>query len=766
MTCDRPGCTGTIEADGYCNVCGHKSNQRPVAVVTSAARIGAGGGVAGPGVAAPPAPPAGVAAPPAPPAGVAAPTGPPRSTATGTTAAAAASTTTGRGIGIGGTRSNGRPSSRGNLGAGLVEVPPVGYRDPASVLMLDPHVSESKRHCASCDAPVGRSRDGRPGRADGFCPQCGAAYSFTPKLAAGDLVAGQYEVAGCLAHGGLGWVYLARDRNVDNRWVVLKGLLDSGDESAMAAAIVERRFLAEVEHPNIVKIYNFVQHEGDGYIVMEYVGGKSLKELRRNELGTPTPMPVAQAIAYILEALPALAHLHARGLLYCDFKPDNVIQTEEQVKIIDLGGVRGINDESSDLYGTVGYQAPEVPESGPSVASDLYTVVRTLAVLVFDFRGFQDPHRYRDCLPPSAEVPAFACHPGLYRFLVKGADPQPSRRFQSAGEMADQLVGVLRQVVARDGGEPDPAPSRLFTAELAVDTERPTWRYLPIPAMDRDDPSAGVLTSLTAAPPAQLLAALEGATPSADVSFQRARAYLELGDWQKAADAIVSQIAVDGEDWRVWWWEGVLDLVDGDWNAASVVFEKVAAELPGELAPLLAKAIAEESAGNDKGAAELYDLVSATDPGYASAAFGLARTRRTTDDRDGAADALRRVPAKSSAYQAAQAALCSLLSEPGVSGPPVVEDLVAAAVALARITGDPRLRAALTRDILTAGLSVVENDPGAGSGIELTGVALDEQSIRLALERVCRTLAKLSSTDIERFALVDQANAYRRRTLL
>jgi serine/threonine-protein kinase PknG len=507
MRCVRPGCTGTIDADGYCDTCGHKSSG-PV----QEARVGATAGVS-----TEPAATGVTAADPSPPAST-------RSSLAGTAASGTVSVSVGRGAV--GTRSTGRPSSRGNLGAGLVEILPVEYRDPASVVMPDPHVAESKRYCARCDAPVGRSRDGRPGRSEGFCPQCGAPYSFTPKLSAGDLVAGQYEVAGCLAHGGLGWVYLAQDHNVDNRWVVLKGLLDTTDASAMAAAIVERRFLAEVEHPNIVRIYNFVQHRGDSYIVMEYVGGKSLKELRRDESGAPAPMPVAQGIAYILEALPALGYLHGRGLLYCDFKPDNVIQTEEQVKIIDLGGVRGLTDESSDLYGTVGYQAPEVAEDGPSIASDLYTVARTLAVLVFDFRGFQDGRRYRDSLPPPSEVAVFSRYPGLYRFLVKGAHPDPSRRFQSAGEMAEQLVGVLRQVVAQDGGEPDPAPSRLFTPELAVDTDRPSWRNLPIPAVDRDDPSAGVLASLAAAPPAHLLAALNGAAPSADVSFQRARAYL------------------------------------------------------------------------------------------------------------------------------------------------------------------------------------------------------------------------------------------------
>jgi serine/threonine-protein kinase PknG len=83
---------------------------------------------------------------------------------------------------------------------------------------------------------------------DGYCDTCGLAAP------------GQYEVLGCLAHGGLGWIYLAKDRNVSDRWVVLKGLLDTGDVDAMAAAVAERQFLAEVEHPNIVRIYNFVQH--------------------------------------------------------------------------------------------------------------------------------------------------------------------------------------------------------------------------------------------------------------------------------------------------------------------------------------------------------------------------------------------------------------------------------------------------------------------------------------------------------------------------
>ncbi|MEU5974343.1 tetratricopeptide repeat protein [Streptomyces sp. NPDC047315] len=377
--------------------------------------------------------------------------------------------------------STGKASGRGRLGAGLVSVPEVPRPDPHSAVMDVPEVPERKRFCSrsDCGAPVGRARGERPGRTEGFCTSCGHPYSFVPKLEAGDVVHGQYEVVGCLAHGGLGWVYLAVDRAVSDRWVVLKGLLDTGDQDAMEAAISERRFLAEIEHANIVRIYNFVEHLDqrtgslDGYIVMEYVGGKSLKELaneRRDAGGKRDPLPVEQACAYGIEALEALGHLHGRNLLYCDFKVDNAIQQQDQLKLIDLGAVRRMDDEESAIYGTIGYQAPEVAEQGPSVASDLYTVARTLAVLTFDFQGYTNV--FVDSLPDPENIEVFRTYESFYRLLVRATDPDPTRRFSSAQEMAEQLTGVLREVVALQTGRPRPALSTLFGPEVKVaDTE-------------------------------------------------------------------------------------------------------------------------------------------------------------------------------------------------------------------------------------------------------------------------------------------------------
>ena len=175
----------------------------------------------------------------------------------------------------------GRTSAYGPLE--VAGVPPIPYRDPEAAVLPVPEVAESRRYCSRCNQPVGRRSGTVPAQSEGICSNCRTRFSFTPKLRRGELVSGQYEVRGCLAHGGLGWIYLAHDNNVGH-WVVLKGLLDTGaDVSDLPTA--ERAALAQVNHPNIVKIHNFVRHpppggrgaETQSYIVMEYIGGRSLK---------------------------------------------------------------------------------------------------------------------------------------------------------------------------------------------------------------------------------------------------------------------------------------------------------------------------------------------------------------------------------------------------------------------------------------------------------------------------------------------------------
>ena len=696
-------------------------------------------------------------------------------------------------------------------------MPLVPALDPATAVLTDPRVPESRRFCGTCGRPVGQSRDGKPGRTEGFCPHDRTRYSFSPKLMPGELVADQYEVLGCLAHGGLGWIYLAKDHHLSDKWVVLKGLLNTGDADAMAAAEAEGRFLAQLDHPNIVRIFNFVQHasvsdgETAGYIVMEYVGGKSLKQIRLDARAQGEAVPLAHALAYALEILPAFGYLHERGRVYCDFKPDNIIQTEEQLKLIDMGGVRYINDDGA-IYGTVGYQAPEIETEGPSPSSDLYTVGRTLAVLTFDFAGFQGQNKYQ--LPDNE--PLLAQQESYARLLRRATHRHPARRFQSAGEMAEQLTGVLREVLSVADGQPRPAFSGLFSPELrAIGTDlspasaNPNGTAsgngtlavtppkapeviagLPVPLADGTDPAAGYLATLGGLEPDQqaqkLLGAVTGdagvppdVAESQETKLALVRALIGAGDLNaakvyldelsSASPAVADPSAASTGDWRVAWYTGLRELAGGRPDRARAAFSAVYDELPGELAPKLALAFAAEAAGDLAAPRHYFQLVWITDRSYVSAGFGTARACLAGGDRVGAIAAVAAVPETSSHHAAAQIAAVRLLvaGGAGLSG----ADLHQADQRLGRLPlddNDPR-RHQLAVEILRAALDWVstpapapKQGPAQPAGERILGCEPNERALRFGLERGYRALATLIPE--RRVELVDMANSVRPRT--
>jgi serine/threonine-protein kinase PknG len=757
ISCTQPGCTGTIE-DGYCNVCGAPSPlAAPAAAVSGTGSAQVGSAQVG-----------------------SARTG--GSQPVGSTRTASsfrlASAPLGSARATGGTRSTRRLGTTSNrlrgarLGAGITTVPPEPVIDPSSAIMVDPQVPEERRFCPNCTKPVGRSRAGRPGRAEGFCPNCRAPFSFAPKLQAGDVVAGQYEVAGCLAHGGLGWIYLARDKNVSDRWVVLKGLLNSGDPDALAAAIAEQRFLAQVEHPLIVEIYNFVTHESAGYIVMEYVGGKSLKGILKDRIraagGVYDPIPVDQAIAYILEVLPAFQYLHDMNLIYCDFKPDNIIQAGDAIKLIDLGGVRRIDDLDSAIYGTIGYQAPEVAEVGPSVASDLYTIGRTLVSLAMEFRG--NTSTYVATLPNVVDAPLFQRYDSLYRMLVKCCATDPGDRFTSADELRGQLIGVLREVVALDQRGDKPArhstASLLFEAPV-VESDILTWRNLPELRVDDSDSQAAWLASVSVTEPVERLRVLIAAqNPSVEVRLATAHAAVEAGELATADATVGAVLSDDPWEWRAIWLAGLAALARDDAAAAQAAFNAVYGQVPGELAPKLALALACENGGQPDVAELLYLTCLRTDANYtAPAAFGLARIRAARhgsglgDDLSDAIAALDMVPSTSRSFVAARRQRASLLIESGGG----LDTLSAALDSVASITLDPRDRAGLRVEVLQAALADVTSG-GPRPSVQVGGVPAEPPALRDGLERAYRDLAGLTEQRDEKIRLVDEANKVRRWT--
>ena len=672
-------------------------------------------------------------------------------------------------------------STRGRLGAGIVALPRIPKRNPATAVMTDPQVPEARRYCGNsdCRKPVGRSRDGQSGLDEGVCVQCGTRYSFVPKLSPGDLVAGQYEVRGCLAHGGLGWVYLAIDRKLHDRWVVLKGLLNSGDADAMAAAAAEVRTLAEVKHPNIVEVYNFVEHPDSagipvGYIVMEYVDGKSLKQIRADRKG---PLPPDHALAYIVEIAPALDYLHAEGFAYCDFKPDNVMQTDEQLKLIDLGAVIAMDDDEGAIFGTRGFQAPEIGYTGPTVASDVYTVGRTLAVLVMDVP--QEKGRFVEQLPSPATVPVLAKYESLSRAILRATDPDPDARFSSMEELTDQLAGVLHEIAAAEAGSPKPRMSSHFSPQRAVfgtSREVPVdathvIAALPVPMVDPDDPGAAALATTSGTPPAQLENALAlGGTGvddgSVEIPLRLVRASLELGSPKDARKRLDELRSVVPGDWRLDWYRGQCALLEGDFGRAAADFDAVLTALPGELGPKLAVAATAELRDARAEAMSYYERIWRTEHSYYSAAFGLARQRARAGDRVAAIAPLDQIPVSSAHFTAAGATAVELLLDgrpPEELDEATLLDVGARAAALPLESAVKR--ATLRLRVLSAALDWLRVG-NTSTAAALLGDDFDESGIRTGMERCYRELARETTDVWERIALVEKANAIRPRTRL
>ncbi|NUR95990.1 MAG: serine/threonine protein kinase, partial [Kribbellaceae bacterium] len=227
-TCTQPGCTGSI-VDGYCDICGSPATQTPTQTATPGACTQPGctgtyvdgycdvcGSPAPDGTSSPSAvtgapPVVHEADPISTVSTVSRASNRLASTPLGSARAAQAGSKLTRKLGTSSTRLRGA-----RLGAGLTNVPSIPAIDASKAILANPMVPEDRRNCPNCGNPVGRSRNGQPGRTEGFCPKCRSRFSFAPKLKDGDLVGGQYLVRGCLAHGGFGWIYLAQDKNVSD----------------------------------------------------------------------------------------------------------------------------------------------------------------------------------------------------------------------------------------------------------------------------------------------------------------------------------------------------------------------------------------------------------------------------------------------------------------------------------------------------------------------------------------------------------------------
>jgi serine/threonine-protein kinase PknG len=382
-------------------------------------------------------------------------------------------------------------------------------------------------------------------------------------------------------------------------------------------------------------------------------------------------------------------------------------------------------------------------------------------VLATELRGYQST--YATTLPDVADVPLFQQHDSLYRVLLKATAKDPDDRFQSVDELRDQLIGLLRETVATGNGKPasSSSPSSLFESPVATDAEL-TWDELPALRVDPADAAAAWLAAVSVSDPAARLTALKKApSRTVEVKLAEIRTYIESGKRPDAGKLIDAVLADNPWEWRAVWMSGLAALVAGDAPAATTAFNTVVGQVPGELAPKLALALACEGAGDDDLAEQLYAACTMVDASYiAPAAFGLARVRARRNDVAGALAALDLVGPVSSAYVSARCARAELLAQPGRS----LSDLANAVTSVESISLDARQRQTYLVRVLELALATVRAS-GDRATVKIAGFTATEYDLRLATEAAYRQLAGLTDTAAERVRLVDAANQIRPRTL-
>src|SRR5438128_2878865 len=187
---------------------------------------------------------------------------------------------------------------------------------------------------------------------------------------------GRYRIMRKLGAGGMANVYLAEDQELGRR-VAIKILNDrhAEDEQFVERSRREAKNAAGLSHPNIVSIYDRGEAEGTYYIAMEYLEGRTLKEL----IVTRGPTPVPVAIDYARQILAALSFAHRNGIVHRDIKPHNVlVGPDGRLKVTDFGIARsGASQmtEAGSIIGTAQYLSPEQARGAPvDPRSDLYSI--------------------------------------------------------------------------------------------------------------------------------------------------------------------------------------------------------------------------------------------------------------------------------------------------------------------------------------------------------------------------------------------------------
>jgi eukaryotic-like serine/threonine-protein kinase len=301
------------------------------------------------------------------------------------------------------------------------------------------------------------------------------------QVAAGTVIDGRYRVISRVGSGGMAEVYCAEDNQLGRR-VAVKLLHErfAQDEEFVERFRREASSAASLSHANIVNVYDRGEWGGTYYIAMEYLDGRSLDSIVREE----APLAPQRAIELTEQVLRAARFAHRHGVVHRDLKPHNVIIDEEgRVKVTDFGIARAGASEitqTGSIMGTARYLSPEQAQ-GQTVSprSDLYAIGIMLYELLTGTVPFEGDsvvaialrHLSEAPRPPSALVPTVSAN--LDAIVMRALAKRPEARFSDADEFLAALEGERERLRAEDGSH---------TAALMPVVITPSTAYPPHPA--------------------------------------------------------------------------------------------------------------------------------------------------------------------------------------------------------------------------------------------------------------------------------------------
>lgn len=268
-----------------------------------------------------------------------------------------------------------------------------------------------------------------------------------------NVIADRYEVVSHIGQGGMADVFLAVD-TILNRQVAIKIL--RADLSTDAVSILrferEAQAAAALAHPNIVEIYDVGDYKGHHYIVMEYVTGKTLKQVIRSR----GPLVNEEAVDIMKQLCSAISEAHSRGIIHRDIKPQNVIvKADGSIKILDFGIATAKGSmqltQANNVMGSVHYLAPELAKGeAASPQSDIYA----LGIVLYEMLAGDVPFKadqavqialkhMREPMPDvrliNASVPQ-----SIANVITRATAKDPNNRYGSCREMLQDISTCLR----------------------------------------------------------------------------------------------------------------------------------------------------------------------------------------------------------------------------------------------------------------------------------------------------------------------------------